>query len=40
MVNYSVSGGAVGFVHDGKLLFVRGYGYADTNTLPEWQTAP
>ncbi len=32
MATYKVPGGAVGFVRDGKLLFVRGYGYADTNT--------
>jgi len=27
-----VPGGAVGFVKDGRLVYVRGFGYADTNT--------
>ena len=32
MTRYNVPGGALGLVKDGKLMFVRGYGYADTNT--------
>jgi CubicO group peptidase (beta-lactamase class C family) len=33
MAKYSVPGGAVGFVKDGKLVYVRGFGYANTDTL-------
>ena len=33
MAKYGVPGGAVGFVKDGRLIYVRGFGYADTNTL-------
>lgn len=32
MATYQVPGAAVAFMKDGKLLFVRGYGYANTNT--------
>jgi N-acyl-D-amino-acid deacylase len=33
MAKYGVPGAAVGFVKDGRLVYVRGFGYADTNTL-------
>jgi N-acyl-D-amino-acid deacylase len=33
MARYRIPGGAFGLVRDGKLIFVRGYGYADTNSL-------
>jgi N-acyl-D-amino-acid deacylase len=33
MAKYGVPGGAFGIVKDGRLVFVRGFGYANTNTL-------
>lgn len=33
MTSYGVPGGAVGFVKDGRLVYVRGFGYANSNTL-------
>jgi N-acyl-D-amino-acid deacylase len=33
MAKYGVPGGALGIVKDGRLVYVRGFGYADTNTL-------
>jgi N-acyl-D-amino-acid deacylase len=33
MVKYSVPGFAAGFVKDGRLVYVRGFGYANSNTL-------
>src|SRR5690242_5050075 len=33
MTKYRVPGGSVGIVKDERLVYVRGFGYADTNTL-------